>query len=76
VAGILPVNCETCGDDGYVWLSCVRYSSAHEPRKGATARRAVVARRERFRCPCDCERGAEWIEARRSGEELTDADDD
>jgi len=24
----------------------------------------------RFRAPCDCERGKEWIEARRRGEEL------
>jgi hypothetical protein len=44
-------------------------------RKGEAAR-AIVAHRERFRAPCDCERGAEWIEARRSGEELTDAADD
>lgn len=69
------MDCETCGDLGYAWIPCVRYSSSHVHRKGEAAR-AIVAHRERFRAPCDCERGAEWIEARRSGEELTDAADD
>lgn len=62
-------DCEVCGDDGFVWIPCVRFSTAHWRRKGETEF-AVVAHPEQFRCPCDCARGKAWIEARRRGEEL------
>ena len=69
----LLIQCLTCADLGYVWIPCVRYTTAHYRRKGDD-QHAVVARHERFRAPCDCECGARWIEARRSGDELADDD--
>ena len=72
---ISPVDCDTCGGIGFVWIACIRYSTSHWRRKG-DPEFAIVTHHERFRCPCDCERGKEWIAARKRGEELPDPEGD
>ena len=47
------IACGVCDDDGFVWISCVRYSTAHWRRKGESEF-SIVKHRERFRYPCDC----------------------
>jgi hypothetical protein len=63
------VSCPLCAGAGFVWLEGISHHRAHWKRKGETEF-AITTKRERFRVPCECERGDAWIEARRRGEEL------
>ena len=72
---IYPVDCQLCGDDGFVWIQGIRYSSAPWRRK-RDGEFASVAHREQFRYPCSCKRGKKWVKARKRGEELPDPEDD
>jgi hypothetical protein len=62
------IACNVCEDDGFVWIPCVRYSTAHWRRKGESEF-SIVKHRERFRYPCECARGSAWIEDQRRGKD-------